>query len=702
MSNQTTSKISGEVFVENVLSDALLNQIKLCACDTSFRKQIIIELNKSLDEIKLYRSNKKDIQTGGRNISFSNLNISPKGRALAKTFTVLISGVKNEENNNYILGGLLSDNNKQLSLQLIRIFCDLEQKADSYELKTNDDEKLNINFFKLSNQIFYHSRKLLALSVLPDIAKFYCFHYMNTVCSNIIMDNLLINIKSDGNKKNKTITQNFSIFNEKLQSIFTKKTEGIHFGATVEVNDGNDFPTKKFFLKAYHGYPAIESKDSNDTAIDTSKMISSTEGSDTASITIKKLDLKEPFLYEFLSQIGLGPNVVFTVNPYINNGFYIFTEDLSDELLDKKFFEASKFQSQNAIFIKELKDLKNTIENRKSFEIEDSLFEDDTYKEIFVAITELSVVTLLFMLDDIKEDNFGFVTDQIEKIMGLFIIDFLSPDVAENNEQERKYIDTDIEKKFLTGKNILVSNKGTGDSLYCTIINSLDILKYIDEIRYNQSILEKNEANYKTLSKKSFSELNQKEKNELSKLPDKINNIKRKLVKNKKFIGKPEKQVDETTKNLHEKIYFGKLSMGKFQSRLRLPVPHVFGTNNTKYYLTTGFNGELAFKEVINFDDFKLMENLKHVALKIKLLMLQRRDDLPVLQNRTNAELIGFKSRGNTPRPKEEGLNLEYIEDAFEDLDQYCNAILSNYKKLKMLLNTDMKDIIGMLLQPIE
>ena len=126
----------------------------------------------------------------------------------------------------------------------------MEQKADSYELKTNDDEKLNINFFKLSNQIFYHSRKLLALSVLPDIAKFYCFHYMNTVCSNIIMDNLLINIKSDGNKKNKTITQNFSIFNEKLQSIFTKKTEGIHFGATVEVNDGNDFPTKKFFLKA--------------------------------------------------------------------------------------------------------------------------------------------------------------------------------------------------------------------------------------------------------------------------------------------------------------------------------------------------------------------------------------------------------------------------------------------------------------------
>ena len=50
---------------------------------------------KSLDEIKLYRSNKKDMQTGGRNMSFSNVNISPKGRALAKTFTVLISRAKN-------------------------------------------------------------------------------------------------------------------------------------------------------------------------------------------------------------------------------------------------------------------------------------------------------------------------------------------------------------------------------------------------------------------------------------------------------------------------------------------------------------------------------------------------------------------------------------------------------------------------------
>lgn len=283
------------------------------------------------------------------------------------------------------------------------------------------------------------------------------------------------------------------------------------------------------------------------------------------------------------------------------------------------------------------------------------------------------------MLGDIKENNFGFVTDQIEEIMGLFIIDFLSPDVAKNNEQERKYIDTDIEKKFLTGKNILVSNKGTGDSRYYSIINSLDILKYIDEFRYNQSILEKNEVNYKTLSSKSFNELNQKEKNELSKLPDKINNIKIKLDKYKKFIGKTEKQFDETTKNLHEKIYFGKLSMEKFQNRLRSPVPHVFGINKTKYYLTTGLNGELTFEEVINFEDFKLMENLKHVAQKIKLLMLQRRDDLPVLRNRTNAELIGFKFRSNTPRPKEEGLNLEYIEDAFEDLDQYCDAILSNY-----------------------
>ncbi len=58
---------------------------------------------------------------------------------------------------------------------------------------------------------------------------------------------------------------------------------------------------------------------------------------------------------------------------------------------------------------------------------------------------------------------------------------------------------------------------------------------------------------------------------------------------------------------------------------------------------------------------------------------------------RTHAELIGFKSEtGFTgvkrPRPAEEPLDLEYIEDAFEDLDNYCQGIMCNYKTLKRFI----------------
>ena len=71
--------------------------------------------------------------------------------------------------------------------------------------------------------------------------------------------------------------------------------------------------------------------------------------------------------------------------------------------------------------------------------------------------------------------------------------------------------------------------------------------------------------------------------------------------------------------------------------------------------------------------------------------MLQRRSDLPILRDRTHAELIGFKSvTGFTgtkrQREPEQTLNLEYIEDAFEDLDNYCQGIMCNYKTLKKFI----------------
>ena len=59
-------------------------------------------------------------------------------------------------------------------------------------------------------------------------------------------------------------------------------------------------------------------------------------------------------------------------------------------------------------------------------------------------------------------------------------------------------------------------------------------------------------------------------------------------------------------------------------------------------------------------------------------------------QPRTNAELIGFKSAtafsGAKLKEAKEHLDLEYIEDSFEDLDYYCQAIMYNYKSLKKFI----------------
>lgn len=99
--------------------------------------------------------------------------------------------------------------------------------------------------------------------------------------------------------------------------------------------------------------------------------------------------------------------------------------------------------------------------------------------------------------------------------------------------------------------------------------------------------------------------------------------------------------------------------------------------------------GEIIFNFITfgeDTDDFQLREILKQKSLEIKSLMLKQRNDLPILRNRTNAELIGFKL-GKKPgdyNPSEG--QLDYIEDAFEDLDNYCKGIMNNYKTLKRFI----------------
>lgn len=695
---------------------------------TIFKDKIIDELKQSVKGAKESRTANVGTLIGRVSGDFSKLRSFDKGKVLARNFSGLIGGIKIFENDassskqkvNGILNGLqIGDNereilsNRNLSLHLIRSFCDLEQLADSNMLETDEvDLDVLIEFFKMTNQIFYHSRRLLNLVVIPDIAELYGTKYMKIRSYsdlNFIMQSFSINENEGASTKSRNIIQNFSINNLELQSILTKKTEGIHFGAKIEISQSEDFQERKFFLKAYHGYPAIEKKDSNDTTIDTSRKVKSTGGEDTDSITIRKLDLKEPFVYKFFSSVNLGPNVVFPINPYINNGFFILTEDLSNEFESIVFFEASEFKGiDNDIrFVERLRERKTYIKRRDNIEIDDLIFQDKlSHRQIFINTTELSIISLIFELNDIKEENFGFVLDEMQvihsnKLKGPFIIDFLAPDSYETKVIIPNYKECDIRKKFFTGENIFVPNNGTGQSIYFEIIKSLDILDYIKSYHENRSDLEKFESELKILEAKKPATLEKKDKINLTNLRGKIKVKKSVLSRISEKLGSMDKQIVEVKRDLNEKLYLGILALQQFNTRIE-----------NIYVQLQQPESVISISPENDEIDGKFRSILVSQSQYIKSLMLQPRgtDDKPdeamlkhpiTKQPRTNAELIGFKSRGNTPRLVEEPINFEYIEDAFEDLDNYCEDIIFNYKEIKKLLNTNVDDLIEEFLPPV-
>ena len=109
---------------------------------------------------------------------------------------------------------------------------------------------------------------------------------------------------------------------------------------------------------------------------------------------------------------------------------------------------------------------------------------------------------------------------------------------------------------------------------------------------------------------------------------------------------------------------------------------------------------EKIFKEEEPDDDLDdKFRNILNVSLEnIKNLMLKKRGiennseeimlrDPKLNQPRTNAELIGFnlgKKKGDFDLL--EG-RLDYLDDAFEDLDNYCQSIMHNYQILKKFIN---------------
>ena len=102
-------------------------------------------------------------------------------------------------------------------------------------------------------------------------------------------------------------------------------------------------------------------------------------------------------------------------------------------------------------------------------------------------------------------------------------------------------------------------------------------------------------------------------------------------------------------------------------------------------------------KETDDSLDKKFINILKISKEKIKNLMLQEKGNVNKPEenmlkkpfknvSRTNAELIGFKlgkAPDNIEISKE---RLNYLDDAFQDLDNYCKDIIYNYNNLKIYI----------------
>ncbi|MDR1474000.1 MAG: hypothetical protein LBI41_05595 [Lactobacillales bacterium] len=340
-------------------------------------------------------------------------------------------------------------NIQKLSLDIIRMLSDM--------VNENPENKV---FFERVIQVLYHSRRLLATTICPQIIKTYGVADAQGIRYRTIKQPITEGPNAGGERN--TQVCEFTSEGKNYACLLRKKTSGTHFGAFVDIGEvkrqaPNDIPVlrkktcKRFFLKAYHGYPALENKDSGDTKLDTEELRTSVS-SDPHAKPAAPLDLSEPFVYKLLEHLDLGPKVHFMINPYINNGFYIVTEDLNSA--ENQFFELDQISDVGLL----LEDEKN-------------------HSKIVNDLTLASMLVNILDLGDIKGDNLGYIDNsrQIEEYnlerAKLIIIDFLTPPTKLLAPQSEKILDlTSCVNSFLRGY-VFISDEGV--EIYKPLLESV-------------------------------------------------------------------------------------------------------------------------------------------------------------------------------------------------------------------------------------
>ena len=246
----------------------------------------------------------------------------------------------------------------------------------------------------------------------------------------------------------------------------------------------------------------------------------------------------------------------------------------------------------------------------------------DNYNFIKDSLNQIDFISRIFRLRDLHNDNFGFVVENDQQIFkSLAIIDFVHPSFMESY----KISSEQLIKDFLNCNYSQQSNEGI------RILN---------------------------LDDSDLNETGKLMKNELLKAEEKI------------------------------RILNGFNSLEKFKNRIKAVELNQIDISKIK-------RKEFEDEEPDDSLDEKFRNILFLKSQDIKNLMLQKRGienkpeeymlKHPKTKNpRTNAELIGFKLE----KTKEEDLNLlegqlDNLDKAFEDLDNYCQSIMYNYKSLK-------------------
>ena len=444
--------------------------------------------------------------------------------------------------------------------------------------------------------------------------------------------------------------------------IIRKKKNGKQMGFIAKIKDQTKSNT--YFIKTYRHYPITAEQAGTEIQLNHSSANFSYSKEQIKPLG-QIIDLKEPFTYkafEFLNIgakvdfhinpyirygfLNIGAKVDFHINPYIRYGFYIISEEIPHFI---EIGELNSIYKTNESFMNGMESLeqfkKDITLNPSS--ITEKQFIAHLNRKVIVSLTEFDIINRIFTIGDFNDGNIGLIDDPKQKTENedhffnethnFKIVDFTTTEQNYNN-----FINDNIFYEFISGNNSYLSNSILDHGLY--------------------RIPKGNSGSY------APNDLIQQEKYYFG--YGALLEIQRKIEKAFNTISKSRSTQEETV-DLGEVSSESSNEESKSKEEEMETIPPLEKLKDIKIIIP------------------KLQAVLDSQIKSIQDLLLQKRNDHPVLDNRTNAELLGFSSETKftgekrTSRKASDKLELEYIEDSIEDLYKYRDGILVNLETLQ-------------------